>query len=1017
MHDDRRITEARVDRFLRERLQPAIYRRALALGVERWDAPGEPVRAEEAFAQRYSPAASGDAWGAAWGTTWLRLTAEVPDGWGGPGTDVEAIVDLGFSHQLPGFQCEGLVWRSDGTTAKALNPRNHYVPVALLGGGPRLEFYVEAAANPDIAQGWTFQPTPLGARETAGPEALYRLGRLVLAERDTTAWELVQDVTCLSGLMHELPDDRPRRHRILRALERMADAVDPYDVAGTAAAGREALAEVLAEPASASAHRLVATGHAHIDSAWLWPLRETRRKCARTFSNVIALMDEDPDFVFACSSAQQFAWIQADYPELFDRIKERIADGRFVPVGGMWVESDTNMPGGEAMARQFLEGKRYFLEQLGVECEETWLPDTFGYSAALPQIARSAGNRWFLTQKISWNQINRFPHHTFLWEGIDGSRVFTHFPPADTYNSDLRASDLAHAERNFREHGRASLSLIPFGHGDGGGGPTREMMAAARRWADLEGSPRVEVASPRIFFAEAEREYQPPPVWVGEMYLEKHRGTYTAQARTKQGNRRAEHALREAELWCTVAAVRAAAGYPSDELRRLWHQTLLLQFHDILPGSAIAWVHRDAERIYGEIVGDAERLIAEAARALLGPGETEFLLNAAPQERDGVPALAAGAVVRTGPPARVQERTTPGGRRWLLDNGLVRAEVDERGLLVSLVDAATGREAIAPGAAGNLFQLHRDTPNEWDAWDLDEFYRHSVEAFPRADAVRAGEGAPGEAVLEVERPFGASRARQRIVLAPGAASLRIETEVDWHERQKLLKLGFPFDLRAERSAAETQFGHVFRPVHANTSWDAARFEVCAHRWIHVGEPGYGVAVANDATYGHDVTHAIRPDGGTTTVVRLSLLKSPLYPDPGADSGTHRFTVTVLPGAGIADAVREGYRVNLPERRVRGGRAVEPLVAVADPAAVVEAVKLAEDGTGDVVVRLYESLGSRTVTEVTAGFPCAAIEAVDLLERPLAAGAPHPAEDLGEGRTRLRLRPFEIVTLRFRRPGA
>ncbi|BCT75031.1 putative glycosyl hydrolase [Sinomonas cyclohexanicum] len=1030
MHDDRLITEARIDRFFRERITPGIYRRTVPLAAGRWDAAGEPVRLEDALAQDFGPTAPGEEWGPAWGTMWLHLAGRVPAGWGGAGTDLEVLVDLGYTDEQPGFQCEGLAWLADGRIVKALNPRNQYVPLSQLGGGPSIDFYVEAAANPDLAQGWMFQPTPLGDKATSGDAPLYRLGPLVLAERDTAVWELAQDVWAILGLMHELPDNRPRRHLILRALERMVDVMDPHDVAGTASAGREALADVLASPAEPSAHRIVATGHAHIDSAWLWPVRETQRKCARTFANVVALMDQDPDLTFACSSAQQLEWIRDGYPLLFERIKEKVAEGRFMPVGGMWVESDTNMPGGEAMARQFVEGKRFFLEEFGVECEETWLPDSFGYSAALPQIVRAAGSRWFLSQKISWNQTNRFPHHTFLWEGIDGSRVFTHFPPADTYNSDLSASNLAHAERTFREHGRASMSLVPFGFGDGGGGPTREMMAAARRFRDLEGSPRVRVDTPRAFFAEAEAEYASPPVWTGEMYLEKHRGTYTAQARTKAGNRRSEHLLREAELWCATAAVRTGAEYPAGELRRLWHLVLLQQFHDILPGSSIAWVHRDAERNYAAIEQDVDAIIGRAARALVGPGGREILLNAAPHARAGVPALGGGGVVRPSGEARLEravhgsergaspttEGATPAG--WVLDNGTVRTEVDGDGLLVALVDAVTGRNAIAPGAHGNLLELHRDTPNEWDAWDLDEFYRHNVEALTAAVSVEPGSGAHGEAVLEVRRAFGDSTVRQRLVLAPGAPGLTIETEVDWHERQKLLKLGFPLDVRADRSAAETQFGHVFRPVPVNTSWDAARFEVCAHRWIHVAEPGYGVAIANRTAYGHDVTRTVRTgdggDGGTTTTVRLSLLKSPLFPDPTADAGVHAFTVVITPNAEIPDAVREGYDANLPYRVVEGGRDVEPLVAIDNPGVVVEAVKLAEDGTGDVVVRLYEALGAKTAAELRADFDCVGVEAADLLERPLPAEAHSPLESAEGGWARLRMRPFEIVTLRLRR---
>lgn len=1017
MHDDRLITEARIDRFLRDRLQPAVYRRTAPLSIGRWDVPGEPVPWTEAAGQTYVTGAPGEPWGRAWGTTWLRLEGQVPTAWGEDGFSVEAVIDLGFSAQVPGFQCEGLAWSSDGRPIKAINPRNRYVPLTALGGGPDVLFYVEAAGNPDLARNWEFAPTAQGDLETASREPLYRLGELVLAERDVEVWELVQDVFSLRGLMHELPMDRPRRYEILRALERMCDVMDPDDISGTASGGRAALADALAAPAGASSLRLIVTGHAHIDSAWLWPVRETIRKCARTFSNVVSLMDDDPEFMFACSSAQQLAWMKELYPDLFERIKEKVAEGRFVPVGGMWVEADGNMPGGESWARQFIEGKHFFLEEFGVECEECWLPDSFGYSASLPQIVRAAGARYFLTQKTSWNQTNRIPHHSFLWEGIDGSRVFTHFPPSDNYNSDLAPSELAYAEKNFREKGRSTLGLIPFGYGDGGGGPTREMIAAAHRARDLEGSPRVELGVPKDFFRAAEAEYSDPPVWTGEMYLEKHRGTFTSQAATKRGNRRCEHLLREAELWCATATVRKGVPYPAAELKRLWRTVLLLQFHDILPGSSIAWVHHDAERDYAGVVRDLEAIIARAARVLVGDGDRAILLNAAPQARAGVPALGGGAAVAPHAAVRVERTTANGGSRWILDNGLVRAEIDDRGLLVSLKRGADGREAIAPGSAGNLLELHRDTPNEWDAWDIDVFYRRSGTALTDAVAVQARVQPGGEGVVEVRRQFGASSVGQRLVLAPGAPSLRIETTVDWHERDKLLKLGFPFDLRAEQAASEIQFGHVLRPVAANTSWDWARFETCAHRWIHVGEGRYGVAVTNSSTYGHDVTRTVRPDGGTTTTVRVSLLKGARYPDPEADQGRQEFVHTVRPDAGIGDAVEEGYRTNLEPRVVPGREDVTPIVTVSHPGVPVEAIKLAEDGSGDVVVRLYESLGERADDVVVSpGFETTGAQSVDLLERPWPFGEASAARVLTDssGAARLTLRPFQLVTLRFRR---
>ncbi|NYE96363.1 alpha-mannosidase [Psychromicrobium silvestre] len=1011
MHDDRRLTEARLDRFVRERLDRALYRKSLPLTVTAWDVPDEPVPFAEAIGQDYQAVQQGESWGAPWSTKWLHVTGEVPATFGEPGGRIEVVAELGYSNEMPGFQCEGIAWRKDGSIAKALSPLNKYVSLEQLSGSEEpdrsIDFYIEAAANPDVAQGWTFQPNPIGDKATAGSEPLYKLGSIAIAELDETVWELKQDIWTLSGLMHELPMELPRRHEILRALERMLDVMDPDDVAGTAQAGREALVQVLSQPAYASAHRVVATGHAHIDSAWLWPVRETIRKCARTFSNVIALMDEHPDFVFSCSSAQQLSWIKEFYPELFERIKVKVAAGQFVPVGGMWVESDTNMPGSEAMARQFLEGKSFFRREFGVDCKEAWLPDSFGYSGALPQIVASAGIDYFLTQKISWNQVNVMPHHTFLWEGIDGSRVFTHFPPVDTYNSELSGRELAHAQSNYREKGNSNISLVPFGWGDGGGGPTREMVAAAHRTAALEGSPAVQLGSAKSFFEQAQAEYPAPPVWLGEMYLELHRGTYTSQANTKKGNRRSEHLLREAELWAATATVRKGALYPAAELKRLWQLVLLQQFHDILPGSSIAWVHQDAERNYAAIATELEAIITASMKVLVGEGDTVLSFNATPHERSGVPALAAAPEVTSDSPVQVTE--VNGG--YVLDNAIVRAVIDGNGQITSLMDYATGREAIAPGGVGNRLELHRDTPNAWDAWDIDEFYRRNVTDCTEAHSVTL-ERAGWDAVVVVERLIGASPLTQRISLAAGSPSLSIVNQIDWQESQKLLKLGFELDVRADRSASETQFGHVFRPTHTNTSWEAAKFEICAHRWIHVGEAGYGVAVSNGSSYGHDVTRAVRDsDGGTTTSVRLSLLRAPKSPDPHSDQGEHELTVTIRPGAAIADAVEEGYRTNLAPRTIAGAEPVEPLFSVFNAALVIEAVKLAEDGSGDLIVRLYESLGERSTGLLKACFPVLSVQATDLLEEAIEAPT---GVVLGSDSVELMLRPFQLVTLRFKR---
>ncbi|MFF4244872.1 alpha-mannosidase [Streptomyces sp. NPDC001822] len=1016
MHDDRTLTERRLARVLDQRLRPAVHTLSLPLEVSVHHVEGEPIPVSEGIAGPYKPVATGEPWGPAWSTSWFRIRGTVPAEWAG--RRVEAVLDLGFGTTQPGFSAEGLVHRPDGTPVKALNPRNTWLLVAEHArGGEDFEFHIEAAANPLIfdfdSSGDPFVPTRAGevapwlradGRAAPAGEPLYRLTRMDLAVFDQTVWELVQDLDVLSGLMHQLPEDSTRRSQIRYAISAALDAIDLQDIGGTAGRARAVLAPALSAPAHAGAHRISAIGHAHIDTAWLWPVRETVRKAARTVSNVTALMDDHPDFRFVMSQAQQLAWLKEHRPEVYARVLQKVATGQFLPTGSLWVEPDTNLSGGESLVRQFVHGKRFYLEEFGVETRDMWLPDTFGYNAALPQLMKLAGIDWFLTQKISWNTTNAFPHHTFWWEGIDGSRVFSHFPPVDSYNGDLSGADIGHTERNFRDKGAANRSLVPFGYGDGGGGPTREMLARADRLANLEGSARVEMEGPADFFAKAHEEYPDAPVWVGELYLELHRGTLTSQLATKQGNRRSEHLLREAELWSATAALRTGEPYPYAALDRIWKTVLLHQFHDILPGSSIAWVHRETEEAHREVARELDAIIGDAQRALAGPAGPDggsVVFNAAPHSRDGVPALAAAP--RAAPPRMTPVRPGHDGS-LVLDNGLVRITVDTRGLITSAYDLTAEREALAPGMPGNLLQLHQDFPNQWDAWDIDAFYRNTVRDLTQADEVTAHDDA-----VEIVWTFNRSRVRQLLTLRHGARRVDIETTIDWREREKILKAAFPLDIRAAASTSEIPFGHVQRPTHSNTSWDAARFEICAHRFLHIEERGWGAALVNDSTYGHDVTHDVRPDGGTTTTARLSLLRAPLFPDPDTDQGEHRLRYGLVIGADIGDAVREGYHFNLAERAVAGTAVVSPLAEVDHGGVVIEAVKLADDRSGDVIVRLYESLGGRTATVLKAGFPCTTAMLTDLLERPLADG---PSLSAAADGIPLVLRPFQIVTVRL-----
>jgi alpha-mannosidase len=526
------------------------------------------------------------------------------------------------------------------------------------------------------------------------------------------------------------------------------------------------------------------------------------------------------------------------------------------------------------------------------------------------------------------------------------------------------------------------------------------MLARAARLRDLDGSATVELATPSAFFTGAVDEYADAPVWVGELYLEMHRGTYTSQLRTKQGNRRSEHLLREAELWCATAAVRTGAAYPHEALDRIWKVVLLQQFHDILPGSSIRWVHREAVANYAAVADDLHELIASAQRSLAGTGSRQLLFNSAPHVRDGVPPLGAAPVAL---PLSVAPKRD--GDEWLLENDALRVRVDGRGLITSVFDVGAAREALAPDRVGNLLQLHPDTPVMFDAWDIDKYYSNVAVDLVDVSSIEAAGGG-----LRILRQFGSSTISQVVSLPVQGKRVDVDTEVDWHEAEKLLKTGFEVDVATDRAAAEIQFGHVHRPTHANTTWDAAKFEICAHRWVHVSEPGYGVAVVNDSTYGHDITRRERAGGGTTSVVRLSLLRAPRSPDPVADQGVHRLRYALVPGAGIVDAVREGYAINLPLRVVSGSAdAVEPLITVDNDAVVVESVKLADDRSGDVVVRVYEALGGRAQARIAASFPYRDVVGVDLLERPRDEPA---VTERAAGQLDLALRPFQILTLRF-----
>jgi alpha-mannosidase len=990
-------------------LKPAVFSETAPLAIVAHHVPGEPIGFAEAEAATFQPFSVGDRWGARWGTTWFRMTGEVPATW--EGAEVVARVELGPRSGV-GFGTEGLVWMG-GAPVQGLSPNHRFVRIAQPASGTEMvDLYVEAASNPP-ADGSLLMPDP-------GGPPMSHLDRAELAVRHPEMAALVLDVELLIGLVEHLPRDEPRAMEVLQALVAFCGALDPADVRGSAAAARERMVGVLGRPAVPSAHTILAAGHAHIDTAWLWPLRETQRKCARSFSTAVTLMDEFPDYTFVCSQAVQHAWMKDRYPALFERMQKKAAAGQFEPVGSMWVEPDCNVPSGESLVRQLVFGKRFFLDAYGVETRDVWLPDVFGYSASMPQLMKLAGVEWFLTQKISWNDTNRFPHHTFWWEGIDGTRIFSHFPPSDTYNGEVTPAELIRTSRSFKDHGHATMSLLPFGFGDGGGGPTREHIERARRSADVEGLPKVRVGGVVDFFEAAVDDAVDLPIWVGELYLEYHRGTYTTQARTKLGNRRGELALREAELWSALAD--GLVTYPAATIDEAWRTLLVNQFHDILPGSSIHWVYDDAQRDHAGVLTAMRGVIDEAVSALATTVDTSGLdrpvvvFNALSHDRTEVvdvggslhvvsaPALGYTAVSAADPPPPADPVTVTDRS---LENGQLRVELDDDGLLTSVWDKVAGREVLAEGQRANVLQLFVDKPNQYDAWDIERFYADAMTELVAVDTIEVVGSDPHRGAIRVRRSFGRSTLEQVVSLDAGSRRLDFATTVDWRERHRLLKVAFPVGVHSPRATYEIQYGHVERPTHANTSWDWARFEVCAQTWADLAEPDYGVALLNDCKYGYDIAG---------NVMRLSLLRSPTAPDPEADQGEHAFTYSLFPHAGDlrrGGVIEAAHALNSPLRVVpaSGASAARPssasLLGVDRAGVIVGAVKRADDGD-DLIVRLYEAYGQRHTARLETGRPIQGVAEVDLLERPL---TPLLADGSG---VVLTFRPFEIKTLRIQR---
>jgi len=1017
------IYTRRVQRFA-DRLGEMILADSTPFSLEYFKSP-TPVPYEEAVSREYKAIREGENWGQAWDSAWFRLAGEIPAAW--KGKSIVAQLD---------FSGEGLVFGSDGRILQGISNGSVFKHdfnrdlVRLHDACPgREDIVLRVEATASGLFGVVAEPDPPvnSANRYGSYDA--RVNRARLCVFDAELWHLWLDLRVVLGFIKTLPETGVRRSRLIRCANEAIDAFG--ENRQNATRSREILKRELGKPASASDLTVWAVGHAHLDTAWLWPAAETIRKCARTFASQLALLEKYPDYVFGASQPQQYAFLKERYPALYEQVKQMVAAGRWELQGGMWVEADCNVTGGESLVRQILHGKNFFRDEFDVEVDNLWLPDTFGFSAVLPQIMVKSGLKYFMSQKISWNQVNEFPHHTFRWRGLDGSEVIAHFLPENNYNGMLGTDCLVPAQAAFKEKDFIDGFLSLFGVGDGGGGPKEENIELGRRMKDLESAPRVRFASAREFFHGLEQYRDKLATWSGDLYLELHRGTFTTQAQVKKSNRRLEHKLRSLEM---LLSCLPTGEYPIRELDAIWKKLLLNQFHDIIPGSSITKVYEVTHAEHDYLLSRCEELAADAASKLFKKDDKSIVLfnslpetynrpivmarkgeeygltdeagNAIPTQveknrlliRASIPAYSFLTLKKV-PKAKAATQTKSG---LVLENDLVRYEFDRDAALISARDKELDRNIIIPGQKGNLFTLYADFPNDWDAWDVDIFYEKNRIETAHGIVLEKIVTGPVRQYFCLILKIGQSVIEQAISLAPDSKRLDFETMVNWGEKHRMLRVGFFVNVRAGHAALDTQYGYFWRPTRRATSWERAQFEVPVHRYADLSDGGYGVALLNDAKYGmriHD------------NFLDLNLLRATTYPDPDADQGLHQFIYCLYPHKGDlvgSGVISEAAQLNQGAAVLEGWAAETKDLPwrVQGDGLSLEVVKKAEKEDCR-ILRIVETNGRFSQGQLVIQNKSARLVETDLMEwsdgAAIDCGQPIP----------LNLKPFEIRTYKLK----
>jgi alpha-mannosidase len=1014
-----------------------------------------PGLLDPAQARDWQPIHSGDQWGGFDKFRWFRTHFQIPQDW--QGRRVAAHIVLSNTNYPVHAEAIAIL---NGETRQGIDPNHHELLLAESAqGNESYELYLAA---------WTTYFSHYFDRGVPNPDtAAFQTAELVCIDVPTRKFYHMAEVAL--GATKRISEDSLDYHQILNALDaafKLLDCRSAEHFYQSLPAAHEILETGLAQIPPSRA-KLLATGHAHIDVAWLWRLRNTREKAQHTFSTVLRLMEQYPNYHYTQSQAQLYAYLQQDAPHLLEQIRARVREGHWEVTGGMWVEPDMNLISGESIIRQIMYGRKFFREEVGADTPILWLPDTFGYSWALPQIIKRSGLKYFMTSKISWNQYNRIPYDSFRWRGIDGTEVVTHFLTAAssddgfyaTYNAMVTPEEAEITFKHYQQKDVHDEVLTTFGYGDGGGGPTQEMLERLDVMQHAPALPQATQGRAIEFFDRLNEKADKLPVWNAELYFEYHRGTYTSQARNKRNNRKAEVLYHRAEF---IAAMATLVGhpYPHELLREGWRLLLLNQFHDIIPGSSIRAVYEDSEKDYARIFEIGEQVIAEAVKAItphlpLKKGERGILLVHTAGVRSEPAAILPAGIVKPGQHLvdyqGIIENTffqheadatyfMPTRKKWpfsfamsllkiadtefeignknefdispnLLENVHIRAEFNESGELVRLYDKHKSFEVIPKGAVGNQLQAFEDRPMNWEAWDVDVFYEDKMFTAQPISA-QVVENGRLRSTIEFRKKIGNSEVIQRVSLYSYSNRLDFHTIIDWHERHTLLKVAFPVNLLSPHATFDIQFGNVQRPTHRNTSWDWARFESVAHKWVRLAEEDYGVSLLNDSKYGYDVHD---------NVMRLSLLRSPTRPDAEADQGRHEFTYSLYTSSTLFGTIEEGYQLNDPPQTfyvegsqdVEDGAFLEKLYILlidsktsSNSRIVVETVKSAEDGEG-LIIRLYETLRSHGVITVQLGIPIKSVWETNLLEENEQELEFDPKNDW----IKLTFTPFQIRTIR------